>query len=324
MKTRQYFISRANDITVNVDGEQVVIISKAEVIEFVNQVYDKKFVNRSQAKKLTKLSYLGGVNVSSKVEKGLKKDIHTFILYLAPYIGLFGNVCAMGEHCADPCLNTSGRVKMDKREFKILRARNFKTMLWYINREYFCQWLFAEIAAHSKRLGDKFVVRLNGTSDLSPKLFKAFGVNILDAFPSVQFYDYTKIPNRINMHNPNGNYHVTFSYNGYNQDDCDRARAKGINVSIVVDGEKPKTWRGVNVFSMDETDLRPFDQAIGQYGYLKLKETLNKAYDTKFIIGQDELDHDQLITSLSDAVLEPSKNALAQQFAKMQTFVSIT
>lgn len=306
MKTREYFISRANDITVNVDGEQVVIISKAEVIEFVNQVYDKKFVNRSQAKKLTKMSYLGGVNVSSKVEKGLKKDIHTYILYLAPYIGLFGNVCAMGEHCADPCLNTSGRVKMDKREFKILRARNFKTMLWYINREYFCQWLFAEIAAHSKRLGDKFVVRLNGTSDLSPKLFKAFGVMILDAFPNVQFYDYTKILNRINMHNPDGNYHVTFSYNGYNQDDCDQARAKGINVSIVVDGEKPTTWRGVNVFSMDETDLRPFDQEKGQYGYLKLKETLNKEYDTKFIIGQDELDHDQLITSLSDAVLKPS------------------
>ena len=72
MKTREYFINRANDITINVDGEQVVIISKEEVIEFVNQVYDKKFVNRSQAKKLTKLSYLGGVNVSSKVEKGKK------------------------------------------------------------------------------------------------------------------------------------------------------------------------------------------------------------------------------------------------------------
>ena len=284
MKTREYFISKANDITINVDGEQVVIISKDEVIEFVNQVYDKKFVNRSQAKKLTKLSYLGGVNVSSKVEKGLKKDIHTYILYLAPYIGLFGNVCANGEHCSDPCLNTSGRVKMDKREFKILRSRHFKTMLWYINREYFCQWLFAEITSHSKRLGDQLVVRLNGTSDLSPKLFKAEGIMVLDAFPNVQFYDYTKIPNRINMHNPDGNYHVTFSYNGYNQKDCDDARAKGINVSIVVDGEQPKTWRGIPVFSMDETDLRSFDKQKGQYGYLKLKETLNKDYDTKFII----------------------------------------
>lgn len=306
MKTKDYFISRANDITINVDGEQVAIITKDEVIEFVNQVYDQNFVNRSQAKKLTKLSYLGGVNVSSKVEKGLEKDIHTYILYLAPYIGLFGNVCAMGEHCADPCLNTSGRVKMDKNEFKILRARHFKTMLWYINREYFCQWLFAEIAAHSKRLGDKFVVRLNGTSDLSPKLFKANGTMVLDAFPNTIFYDYTKIPNRINMHNPDGNYHITFSYNGYNQKDCDKARAKGINVSIVVDGPQPKTWRGVPVFSMDETDLRSFDVQKGQYGYLKLKETLNKAYDTKFVINQDDLDYDQLITSLTDAILEPS------------------
>jgi hypothetical protein len=86
------------------------------------------------------------------------------------------------------------------------------------------------------------------------------------------------------MHNPDGNYHITFSYNGYNQKDCDDARAKGINVSIVVDGEQPETWRGVKVFSMDETDLRPFDEQKGQYGYLKLKETLNKDYDTKFII----------------------------------------
>ena len=59
---------------------------------------------------------------------------------------------------------------------------------------------------------------------------------------------------------------------------------KGINVSIVVDGEMPKTYKGIDVFDMDSTDLRPLDKAKGSFGYLKLKQTLNKNYDSKFII----------------------------------------
>lgn len=43
-------------------------------------------------------------------------------------------------------------------------------------------------------------------------------------------------------------------------------------------------YMGVEVFSMDDTDLRPLDEQKGKFGYLKLKETLNKVYDTKFII----------------------------------------
>lgn len=305
MRTLSQLLNLTNDVTINVKGESTVLISKSELVNFITRMHSATFTNRSRATSETGISYLGSINGSAKVIKGyVKEEMFTYIMYLSPYKNLFGNVCAMGEHCADPCLNTSGRVKMDIEEFKILRARYFRTVLFYVNRDYFNAWLFAEIDAHSKRLGDKLVVRLNGTSDLSPKLFKVNGQMVLDAFPDVQFYDYTKIPSRMDMHQDN--YHITFSYSGYNQDDCDKARAKGINVSIVVDGPQPKTWRGIPVFSMDKTDLRSFDVQKGQYGYLKLKETLNKGYDTKFVIDQDDLDYDQLITSLTDAILEPS------------------
>jgi hypothetical protein len=281
MKTINYFIEKSQDVTINVKGDNVVLLSKNEVIDFILDTYGKTFTSRSKAKELTSLSYLGGVNSSAKIFKGTKMNYNTYILYLAPYKTIFGVTCAKAEHCKDACLNTSGRVKMDVREFKILKARYKKTLLFYINRDFFNSWLFAEIDAHSKKYKN-FMVRLNGTSDMSPKLFKVNNVCVLDAFKDVQFYDYTKIPNRLDLNY--SNYHITFSYDGHNIEESFLAIDKGINVSIVVDGAMPKTYKGIDVFDMDSTDLRPLDKAKGKFGYLKLKQTLNKDYDSKFII----------------------------------------
>ena len=90
MQNLNYFISKAKDIEVNVKGEMRVLISKEELISFITDVYGKQFVNRSQAKKLTNLSYLGSVNSSAKIVKGLKKNYNTFILYLQPHKTIFG------------------------------------------------------------------------------------------------------------------------------------------------------------------------------------------------------------------------------------------
>ena len=56
-----------------------------------------------------------------------------------------------------------------------------------------------------------FSVRLNGTSDLSPEQFHLEGVNILEIFPEVQFYDYTKVYKRIELTKKYTNYDITFS-----------------------------------------------------------------------------------------------------------------
>lgn len=282
MRSLEQYIALCDKVTIRVKDEDVVLIEKDEMISFVSEIYGQQFRNRSQATKLTKISYLLGMDTSAKVVKGIKKDMHTAILYLKPYKSLFGNVCANGENCYKPCLDTSGRVTMDLKEFKILRCRYFRTILFYVNRVYFNSWLDAEISAYSRLRGDSLVVRLNGTSDLHPMLFGS----PQKAHPNVIFYDYTKLPKRLSERSDN--YHLTFSFNGYNDHDCDQAIAQGVNVAIVVNGKRPKTFKGRDVFDMDIDDLRPFDEAKGSYGYLKLKETLNKEYDGSFIIDHTD------------------------------------
>ena len=283
MRNLEQYLELAETMTVKVGGFNVTMITKEEVQEFISNVHGQTFTNMSQAKKLTNLSYLGSINGSTKVMKGMKEfNVPTYIVYLKPYKTAFGNVCAMGANCIDICLDTSGRVLMDKKEMKILRARAFRTILFYVNRDYFNAWLFAEINSAVTRYPD-VQIRVNGTSDISPLMFKVNGVNMLQAFPDAQFYDYTKISKRIELTNTYSNYHITFSYDGDNKDQCIEALNKGINVAVVFDGDIPKSYWGYNVFSMDKTDLRSFDTAQGEIGYLKLKKTLNPEKTTNFV-----------------------------------------
>ena len=271
-------------MTINVKGETKTIVSKQDLQVFIAKVYGAEYVNRSQAKKLTKLTYLMGINTSAKVVKGQKKDYQTAILYLKPYKTAFGNSCPMGAPCADDCLDESGRVKLDIKEFNILRARYLKTVLFYVNREFFNAWLRDEIAAYSKRHGDMLMVRLNGTSDINPKLFG----NPMEAFPNVSFYDYTKVLNRTAIADQYENYHLTYSYSGTNDAEADEAMNRGYNVSFVLDGPMPLRFKKRKVFTMDDTDLRPLDEERGAFGYLKLKGTINGIKNREFVISETD------------------------------------
>ena len=284
MRTLQNFQDLCEDVTINVKGETKTIVSKQDLQAFIAKVYGAEYVNRSQAKKLTKLTYLMGINTSAKVVKGQKKDYQTAILYLKPYKTAFGNSCPMGAPCADDCLDESGRVKLDIKEFKILRARYLKTVMFYVNRSYFNAWLHDEITAYSAKHGDMLMVRLNGTSDINPKLFG----NPMEAFPSVSFYDYTKVLNRTAIADQYENYHLTYSYSGTNDAEADEAMSRGYNVSFVLDGPMPLRFNKRKVFTMDDTDLRPLDEERGAFGYLKLKGTLNGIKNRDFVISDND------------------------------------
>ena len=284
MRTLQNFQDLCEDVTINVKGETKTIVSKEDLQAFIAKVYGADYVNRSQAKKLTKLTYLMGINTSAKVVKGQKKNYQTAILYLKPYKTAFGNSCPMGAPCADDCLDESGRVKLDIKEFKILRARYLKTVLFYVNRQYFNAWLRDEITAYSAKHGDMLMVRLNGTSDINPKLFG----NPMEAFPSVSFYDYTKVLNRTAIADQYENYHLTYSYSGTNDAEADEAMSRGYNVSFVLDGPMPLRFNKRKVFTMDDTDLRPLDEERGAFGYLKLKGTLNGIKNREFVISDND------------------------------------
>jgi len=284
MRTLQNFQDLCEDVTISVKGETKTIVSKEDLQAFIAKVYGADYVNRSQAKKLTKLTYLMGINTSAKVVKGQKKDYQTAILYLKPYKTAFGNSCPMGAPCADDCLDESGRVKLDIKEFKILRARYLKTVLFYVNRQYFNAWLRDEITAYSAKHGDMLMVRLNGTSDINPKLFG----NPMEAFPSVSFYDYTKVLNRTAIADQYENYHLTYSYSGTNDAEADEAMNRGYNVSFVLDGPMPLRFNKRKVFTMDDTDLRPLDEERGAFGYLKLKGTINGIKNREFVISDND------------------------------------
>jgi len=84
--------------------------------------------------------------------------------------------------------------------------------------------------------------------------------NIMEAFSTVQFYDYTKHRNRRDLPS---NYHLTFSRSEANNDAALEWLAAGGNVAVVFDTKKgqalPETWNGYRVIDGDLTDLRFLD-----------------------------------------------------------------
>jgi hypothetical protein len=230
-----------------------------------------KFTSKKLAKELHNISYLGGIATSYKIAKSLKYGIATYILYLAPHksagktaTGQQINTCAKAtQWCIDGCLNTSGQARLGDH---VGSARIKRTQLFYNDRQYFMDWLIAEINTAQKkaeRQGNDFSIRLNGTSDLSPEIFKVNGKNLLELYPNVQFYDYTKVANRADILTKYPNYHLTFSFSGDNWNDCETYLNKGGNVAVVFNLKKgvdlPKTYKGYKVIDADLHDYRPID-----------------------------------------------------------------
>lgn len=229
-------------------------------------------------------SYIGSINSSSKINKTDKVlEIDTYVMYLAPSDLSGHNVCAMAtKECITGCLNTSGRAKMDKSYAMIMNARINKTKLFYSNRELFNEILFNEIGnavKRSERNGKQLAIRLNGTSDLNPILFKKDGKNILETYPNVQFYDYTKVLNRIELCAKYPNYDLTFSFNGRNWSDAKIALENNVRVAVIFDTKKdialPETFNGVPIVDGDLYDYRPTDQKNVIVG-LRWKSIRNK------------------------------------------------
>jgi hypothetical protein len=116
----------------------------------------------------------------------------------------------------------------------------------------------------------QFAVRLNGTSDMSPIVYRnAEGKNVFEAFPDVQFYDYTKVLNRIKLTQQYSNYDLTFSYTGHNWDECVEALNNGVRVAVIFNVKQgrgkfggdplPTTFRGYKVIDGDKYDYRVID-----------------------------------------------------------------
>ena len=213
----------------------------------------------------------------AKTRKGEKSGYLTGIMYLTPYLGSGKNLCPMAEvnKCYKGCLYTAGRGAMSSVQVGRMRRTS-----WYnVDPKGFVQHLtdkdIPRLIKQANNRGMTPMVRLNGTSDI---VWERKHPEVFEAFPDVQFYDYTKIPTR-GFGLP-FNYHLTWSYSGANpraDEHMEAALNNNINVAVVFRKDKPDTWRGFPVIDGDENDLRPFDPFPVIVG-LKAKGAARKDY----------------------------------------------
>jgi len=223
------------------------------------------------------ISYLGNVKQSAKMMASYRNGTLTYCLYLAPANMSGYEVCPSSEHCREFCLNGSGRNKSDIfrhggdiRRSIINNSRIKKTKLFFEDRELFMLLLIHEIDKYQRyayKNNMAFSVRLNGTSDISPLAFKYKGKNILEIFPEVMFYDYTKVYNRISLLERYDNYDLTFSYDGHNWDNCKKFLEHGGRVAVVMFSEDmPSGFCGYPVVDGNLYDMRYIDPARSVVG----------------------------------------------------------
>ncbi len=193
-----------------------------------------------------------------KIQKGTKLGYLSFILHLAPATLSGKETCPKRTAgCTAACLNTAGRGGMFRKGENtnmIQQARIRKTRMFFEQRDAFMAQLEKDIKLGIKqaaKLGLTPVFRLNGTSDLA---WEKYG--IIEKFPQVQFYDYTKVLGRKVAHLQN--YHLTFSAADGNDADVAKAVSAGMNVAAVFD-KLPSEYMGKTVINADEHDLRFLD-----------------------------------------------------------------
>jgi len=249
-----------------------------------------EFTTLKLARKLSGVTYLGKVNNSTKHEKAKKYNEMVYSIYLSPANMSGYEVCSVRtDECTAMCLNESGRNRSNKSN-RINICRIKKTRLYFEHHSFFCNWVISEINRAKNRankLGLRFSVRLNNTSDISPETIytKINGKrkNVLQLFPDVQFYDYTKISGRVELMKKYPNYDVTYSYNGYNMDKCIKMLNNNIRVAMVFKNV-PETFNGFKVINGDLYDMRYLDPKNVIVG-LKFKKVRNKlTTDNKFVI----------------------------------------
>ena len=243
---------------------------------------------------------------STKTIKGESKGYSTAILYLAPSTTAkdagfnVKNTCnAETPECKKACLFKAGRGAFSNVEKARLEKTRFlleDTNILKPNEDAILS-IIIDIQAHikkSKRRGLIPCVRLNGTSDLPFHLYEYNGVSIMDMFRSVQFYDYTKHYFKAKEFANDTlpiNYHITFSYTGYNIKECIKLLNQGVNVAVVFDNGFPNEFLGYKVLNGDKTDLT-FTYPKGHIVGLNPKGNIDK--ESAFIVDTNKL-HETII-----------------------------
>jgi hypothetical protein len=215
---------------------------------------------------------------ATKLDKSQNDDWLNVVMYLDPNYNQ--EVCkGASKGCKQSCLIYSGRMTMPT----AVNARKKRTALYFEHKELFMMKLKGEIysaLADAMSDGKKLAVRLNGTSDIDWR-------EVYEAFPMVQFYEYTKRIDLIKRNKDIANVDYTFSkHEKHGLKQIKNVLEQGINVTVVFDKAVPKQWHSLDVIDGDKHDRR-FEDAKGKLVGLKLKGTKQakqSALDSGFAI----------------------------------------
>jgi len=222
---------------------------------------------------------------SEKAAAGEAIGVLTAIVYLAPSTSSGFNLCPFAtEGCSLACLgHSSGRMTQSHvQQCAVDKARWLR-----LYQPHFLAQLDVELAGHAlkaERLGMRAAVRLNGSSDV-------LWERLLDMrrHPSIQFYDYTKVPLERRLGLPS-NYHLTFSLSEA-PESMDRALQyleSGHNAAVVFrtpeqrDRAVETGWEGFPVHNADLTDCRFLDPA-GSWAGLYAKGAIARRDASGFV-----------------------------------------
>ena len=259
------------------------------------------------------------INQDPKTIKGTKKGYITAIIYMSPAELSGKNLCSFSTAgCREVCLNISGRGVFNYiQQSRFNRARYFITdKINFLNN---LTLRISNFIAYAERKELTPVIRLNGTSDIPyenikiklndlleykklnnnkhKKVFTAFiqnngikeSLNIMDIFPDVQFYDYTKFPlNKRPKAISQANYDLTFSRAENNEVNAlDYMQNNGGRSAFVFSHKLPKTYKGFKVINADETDLRFLEpkNIISGLIFKGTKKNLTAGINSGFVIN---------------------------------------
>ena len=259
-------------------------------------------INSQDPDLLSRLKYTDGGRVRQifgknfKVNKGQKKGVLTAVAHLSPHDESGYNVCPFAGNCSDVCINKTGQLVTGGS----LKARVMRTLLFKLFPDEFFAQLREEVRRHvwaAKASEMVPAIRLNGTSDVK---WEQYG--LLDEFPEVRWYDYTKWP--LEHRTPPDNYHLTYSVSevegsmeraveyleaGMNaaivlqsKDGMTRSAAKGAADEVISRGH----FLGFPAVSGDETDIR-FRDKPGSWVILHAKGPATR--DTSGFVHRTEL-----------------------------------
>lgn len=264
-----------------------ILTSRSRTVLSVPDLSKAAAIKALQKNGYTFVRLLASPTANPKVAKNMKQGIYTAPLHLAPAKMSGFQVCPKATPgCTAGCLHYAGHAA--RLEHKT-QSRISKTNAFFRDRALFMALLVKEIKSLEKAAEARGMIagcRLNATSDIAWETVKFVHdgkhyENVMEMFPNVQFYDYTKRANRKNIPS---NYHLTFSLAEDNDNEASVALSNGMNVAMVFDVKRSqelpghvrinhhgmnnqvsfnatryKTNDSISVIDGDEHDYRPAD-----------------------------------------------------------------